>query len=283
MHTSIFSTLHCILPRRRRRLQSSLGGRQQKPISRYESRVRIELEPEPRFIELLDIKIPSRGDGFVDEKVPKHREHRLPVGRVGEVLLEGRVRLRDDEMVAVRPARVRHDGDVVGGRHGGDALQFRHAARPHDVRLEDVDVAALDEPAEAVARVLVLAGGELGGRVGALELGEAVRVVGREAFFPPVDAEGGAGRDELDGVRHVEAHVAVDAEREGGADALAVEPEESHVLAQAGLAFIGAVGEGDLGSGEAHLLRCGGFGAGAVEVEALAGVAAEEAVDGLAV
>lgn len=184
-------------------------------------------------------------------------------------------------MVAVGPAGVRHDGDVVGGGHGRDLEELRHAAQPHHVGLDDVEVAALDELAEAVARVLVLSGGELDGGVRALDLLEAVGVIGCQALLPPVDVKVFAGLGDLDGVGHIQAHVAVDHEGEVGANGLAVLAQELDVLAETLVAVIRAVGQRHLGAPEAHRLGGRGLGPGAVEVEALLGGAADEAVDGL--
>ena len=54
-----------------------------------------------------------------------------------------------------------NDRDVVRGGHGHDATRLGETTQPRDVGLEHVDGAVLDQLAEAVARVLVLArGGE---------------------------------------------------------------------------------------------------------------------------
>jgi len=176
---------------------------------------------------------------------------------------------------------MRHDGDVVRGRHGRDLEQLREPAHPHDVGLHDVEVAALDELAEAVAAVLVLARRELRLRVRALEQREAVGVVGAETLLPPVDVEVLAGADQVDRVADVQAHVAVDHEGEVRADALAVLAQERDVLGQAKVALLGAVGQREFGAPEAVGLCRHGLRAGAVEVEDGAAGAADELVDGL--
>jgi hypothetical protein len=91
----------------------------------------------------------------------------------------------------------------------GNFDELGEPTEPHDVGLEDVDGAVLDELAEAVpvtdvsgvqlerksARcslgVLVLAGGELDVGEGLLELEVAVKVVGVEDLLPPVDVDAG--------------------------------------------------------------------------------------------
>lgn len=213
--------------------ETLLRTRHQQLIARDQSRVRIEFQPESWLVQVGDIEAPFGRNRLVHEKVAKHRQDRFAVRGIGQVFLEWCVGLRDDEVIAIRSAGVRHNGDIVRGSHGGDALELGHAAHPHDVGLEDIEVATLDEFAEAEARVLVFAGGELDGRMGAFELLEAVAVVGRQALFPPIDVEVFASFDQLDGVRDIQAHVAVDAQWEVRSDAFAVLSEEIHVAAQA--------------------------------------------------
>ena len=184
-------------------------------------------------------------------------------------------------MVAVGPAGVGHHGDVVGGGVGGHLEQLGQAAQPHDVGLDNVEVAVLDEFAEAEAGVLVLARGELDGGVGALDQLEAVRVVRGKALLPPVDVEVGAGLDQVDGVADVEAHVAVHHDGEVGPHGLAVLAEELDILAQADVALVRAEGKRDLGAPEPHVAGGRGLGPGAVKVDALLGGAADHAEDGL--
>lgn len=239
------------------------------------------LEAEAGLVEVGDVEVAVDGDGLVAKEAAEDGQHALAVGRVGEVLLEGRVRLGDDEVVRVGPAGVRHDGDVVGGGHAGDLEQLRHAADPHDVGLQDVEVAALDQLAEAVPAVLVLARGELDGGMGVFEQRVAVEVVGRKALLPPVDAEVLGLLDQLDGVGHVERHVAVDHEGVVRADGLAVLGQEVDVLAHALGPFARAVGQRHLGAPEAHGLGRRRLGPGAVEVEAVPRRAANQLVHGL--
>ena len=176
---------------------------------------------------------------------------------------------------------MRHHGDVVRRRHCADLQQLRQPTAPHDVRLDDIDVAALDQLAEPVAAVFVLAGREFHGGMSAFQEGVPVEVVGGEAFFPPVDVQMRAFRDELDRVGHVERHVAVHAKREVGTHGLAVRGQEGDVCAHSGGAFARTVGEGHFCGGEAEGGGGGRGGTGAVEVEAGAGCAADELVDGL--
>ena len=64
-------------------------------------------------------------------------------------------------------------------------------------------------------------------------------------------------------------------------DCLAVLSQELDVLAQTLVALLGAEGQRDLGTPEAHGLGCCRLGAGAVEVDALLHGPSDEAVDGL--
>lgn len=49
-----------------------------------------------------------------------------------------------------------NDGQIVGSGHGSDLDELGHPSQPHHVRLQDVDVPALDQFAESVS---VRAGG----------------------------------------------------------------------------------------------------------------------------
>lgn len=148
--------------------------------------------------------------------------------------------LRDDEVVRIRPRAVRDDGDVVRGGHRAHLEELGQAAEPHDVGLEDVDRPVLDQLAEAVLGVLVLARRPLDRRHGLLEQPVAVKVVRVQALLPPVDVDllVDAPLGELDRVRHVERHVAVDHEREAGvggkswAEGSARGPDEGEVTAR---------------------------------------------------
>jgi hypothetical protein len=178
---------------------------------------------------------------------------------------------------------MRHNRDVIGRRECRDFEEFRESTEPHDVGLDDIDVAALHELAESEARVLVLTGSELDGWVGALEERLAVEVVGAEALLPPVDVEAlllGA-LDELDGVGDVERHVAVDAEGEVRAHGFALFAEVFDILEETFNALVGPVGEGYLRADKAGLFSRAGLRAGAVEVEPGTGGTADEFVDGL--
>jgi hypothetical protein len=71
-----------------------------------------------------------------------------------------------------------YNGDVVCCGHCGDLDELGHTTNPHDVGLENVQVAALNQLPEAVSRVLVLASGELHPGVSALDLLKTIRVIG---------------------------------------------------------------------------------------------------------
>ena len=176
---------------------------------------------------------------------------------------------------------MRNNGDVVSGRHGSHAEQLGHAAEPHHVRLDDIQVPALDQLAEPVAGVLVLARGELDGGVGALDLLEPVRVVRRKTLLPPVDVEVLGLLDDLNRVRHIQRHVAVHHQRKVRTDGLAVLAEELNVLLQADVSFLRAVRQRHLGTPETRLLGGRRVGTGAVEVETFLGGTTNHLVDGL--
>ena len=53
---------------------------------------------------------------------------------------------------------MRHNGHVVGRSVRGNAQQFLSAADPHHIGLQDIDEAFVDQPAEAVAGIFMLAG-----------------------------------------------------------------------------------------------------------------------------
>lgn len=265
------------------RCDELLGHRGVEQVIRWDelgARRGVQRQTEARLVQIGRGQETLGRDGLVEEQVAENRQHALAVGRVREVLLEGGVGLRNDEVVAVRAASVGDNGDIVGGGVGGHLEQLGHAAEPHNVGLNDVEVAALDELAESVAGVLVFAGGELDAWVRALDLLESVGVIGGQALLPPVDVEVLAGLGNLDSVGDVEAHVAVDHEGEVGTNGLAVLAQEFDVLSQTLVAIIGAEGQGNLGSPEAHGLGRGGLGTSAVEVETLLGSAANQAVDG---
>ena len=70
----------------------------------------------------------------------------------------------------------------------GDAQHLGDAAAARDVGLDEVDVAALDQLAEAPERRVLLAGGDADvDRVG--ELGVGLVLVGQERLLEPEDAE----------------------------------------------------------------------------------------------
>jgi hypothetical protein len=73
----------------------------------------------------------------------------------------------------------------------GVQLERKSARCSLDVGLDNGHSAVLDELAETVLGVLVLAGGELDVGEGLLELEVAVKVVGVEDLLPPVDVDAG--------------------------------------------------------------------------------------------
>ena len=164
---------------------------------------------------------------------------------------------------------------------GGDAQQLGQAAGPHHVGLQDVDGPALDQPAEAVAGIFMLAGGEARGGQGALQQAVALDVVGVQHLLPPMDAEIGAGGGQLDGVGHVERHVAVDHQREVRPHGGAVPGQELAVRPHPAAAVGGAVRQRHLAAPEAHALGLRGQGPGAVEAQLRLGPAADQLVDRL--
>lgn len=251
------------------------------PANKLRLDSRVERQTETGLVQILGGQESLGWDRLVQEQVAKHGQHALAVGAVGQILLERCVGLADDEVVAVRTTGVRHDGDVVGSGHGRHAEQLGQAAEPHDVWLDDVQVAALDQLPEAVSAVLMLTGGELEGRVCALDLRKAIRVIGRQALLPPVDVEVLALFGNLNCVRHVERHVAVHHEREVRADGFAVLAQELDILLEPRVPLLGTVRKGHLGAPKAHGLGGRGLGSCAVKIEALLGGAADEAVDGL--
>ena len=95
---------------------------------------------------------------LADEELAEDRLDRFAIGARRHVFAERRPGLAGDEVVGIGAAAMRHHRQVVGRGVRGDAQQFGHAADPHHVRLQDVERALLDQPAEAVAGVFVLAG-----------------------------------------------------------------------------------------------------------------------------
>ena len=84
------------------RLQSFLWRGVEDPCSVDEAGVGVQLKTETGEVEVLDVEVALGGDGLVGEKVAKYGQDRLAVGTVREVLLEGRVGLRNYEVVGVR-------------------------------------------------------------------------------------------------------------------------------------------------------------------------------------
>ena len=83
---------------------------------------------------------------------------------------------------------MRHGLDAALARELRDSQQLGDAAAARDVGLDEVDVAALDQLAEAPERRVLLAGGDADvDRVG--ELGVGLVLVGLERLLEPEDAE----------------------------------------------------------------------------------------------
>jgi len=80
-------------------------------------------------------------------------------------------------------AAMGNDGNIVRGRHGRDTPQLGQPAAPVYVRLPDGRRAVLQELAEPVPRVLVLAGGDLGGLDPRVQSAEPGVVVRRQNFL----------------------------------------------------------------------------------------------------
>lgn len=244
---------------------------------------RVKLKTEPRLVQNRDIEISIGGDGLVQEQVAEDGLDRLAIGRVGQVFLEWTVALGNDEVIGVRAGGVRHDGDIIGGGESGDLEELGHTTEPHNIGLDDVEVTALDELAEAVAGELMLTGGELDGGVGALQQGVAVEVIGRKALLPPVNvqANGLAALDQLDSVGDSKRHVAVDTKGEIGSDAGSLQTQVLDVLQETLGALVRAVGQSDLGSDEAHGPGGRRLRTSAVEIQSLPSGTADHLVDGL--
>lgn len=222
---------------------------------------------------------------LVEKQVAKHRQHRLAIRAVRQVFLEWRVGLRNNEMVRIWSTGVRNDGDVICGSHRSNLEELGHTSYPHNIGLEDVKVTALDQLAEAVSRVLVLASGELHARVSTLELLETISVIWRQALLPPVKVEVLRCLDHLDCVGNVQRHVAVDLnrvlakvctkyvntnhQREVWANTLAVLREEFNILLQAFDALSRSIWQRNLSTNKAHSLCGCRLGSSAVEVEPL--------------
>ena len=162
-----------------------------------------------------------------------------------------------------------------------DAQQLGQTSHPHDVRLQDVDGTALDQAAEPVAGVLVLAARPGDGGAGALDLDVPFHVVGVQHLFPPVDVELPAALGQTDRVRHAERHVAIDHQREVRTHPLAVGGEERPIVAKPALAVVRPVRQGNLPTEKTHRLRRIRCRSRAVEVDRLARRPADQLADRL--
>ena len=112
--------------------------------------------------------------------------------------------------------------DAVLARELGDPEHLGDAAAARDVGLDEVDVAALDQLAEAPERRVLLAGRDADvDRVG--ELGVGLVLVGQERLLEPEDAE------LLERARDADRRLRVVAVAEAGVD------QDRHAVAGAGL------------------------------------------------
>ncbi len=141
-------------------------------------------------------------------------------------------------------------------RQRGNLQQFRHAAAPADVGLDDVAAFHFEQHAKAPAGGLVLAGGDQhpAWRV-TLQIGIAPVVVGRQSFFDPLEPVILRTLRQPDRVVEIEAHPAVEHEPEIGADLAAHVREHRKVLGKAFFAFRRTVMQRQLAADETELLR----------------------------
>jgi hypothetical protein len=175
--------------------------------------------------------------------------------------LEGAIGLGDDEVVGVRSGGVGDNGDIVGSGEGRDLQKLSQATKPHNIRLDDIEVTAFNQLAESIARELVLASGELDSRVGTLQQSVAIEVIGSQALLPPVNVQTLllTALDQLDSIGNGERHIAVNTQGEIRANTSTLQTEILDVLEQAFGALIRTVGKGHLGTNKASRLgRSGG-------------------------
>ena len=170
-----------------------------------------------------------------------------PVRGYGSALLEperlGDVAVEPEavglQVRAVRRRREQVHGDVVRavGRHGqveglgevADLNEHRHPAAVRHVGLGKGDAARLDQGAELVQRMEILAGGD-GQAALAHHAHVAGHVVGDDRLLQPHQVEVAQGAGGADGLVHAPAHVGVHHEREAGAEVITHRPHTLHVL-----------------------------------------------------
>ena len=162
-----------------------------------------------------------------------------------EVFRDRRGVARHGDVVVVHLPGVGNDRDVVRLAEIGDLLRRGDAADPVDVELGDVDGPRVDELAEAVERVFVLAAGDRHGADG-IQFGVAGDVVGDHRLFQPAHVEGGERPDHPPGVFERPAAVAVGHDVDGGAGRLAHRAHEVEVVAEAGDAVLRSPAEAEL-------------------------------------
>ena len=103
---------------------------------------------------------------------------------------------------------VRREGDVVDLGQVGDLAALREPAAFRDVGHDDVDRLLLDQLAETVAQIEILAGADRRGG-GALDLAHGVDVLGRHRLLEPHQVQRLEVAGQPDGARHVEPRVDV--------------------------------------------------------------------------
>lgn len=202
---------------------------------------------------------------------------------------------------------MRDDGNIVCRGLRRDLDQLGQTAEPHDVGLDNIDSAVLDQFAETVFRVLVFTSCKLDVRESLFELDVPVKVVRVENLFPPVDLDAGlldglggvSGEshnmyrcrsnnkldthpDKSNSIRHVQAHITIHLQRVVGTNRITALFEVFDILANTLVSIRRTVRESDLASPETELFGDFGLGAGEVEGNVLFGTAANHLVYGLA-
>ena len=194
---------------------------------------------------------------FPYKQIAKNRVDGFAIGAGGDIFAEGRAGLAGDEVIGIRPAAMRHDGQVIGRRMGRDAQKLGHAAHPHHIGLHDIQRALFDQAAIAEAGVFVLAGRPFQRGVGLFDLAIPFDVIRRQDLLPPIDIKGFARLGQADGIGHVQRHVAIDHQRIARPDGSALSGQKIDIAAQARLAVVGAFGQRHFCPPEAQRLdRC---------------------------
>ncbi len=133
--------------------------------------------------------------------------------------------------------------------------------------------------AEAVPGVLVLASREALPRTRGLQAGMPIVVVWRQRFLDPANTVGTESISQLDRIRNVERHIAVEHQIEIGTHLITGARDHGNVRVQSVDAVGGAVGKRQLAAKEPELFVAGRLRAGDVARNLVLGCAAEELVD----